>query len=409
MSQRIAALDLGNSKAACLVAERGEHGVMKILAAGSVPCRGLKRGSIVDLEEASESINEVLRDVQEDLDEPIESVILAVGGPQVFAQMVGGLHPIIPRSRPITRDDVMQVVNHSRRQVLPPDQQEIQTIPHDFSIDGQKGIRKPLGMSGSKLEVRTMLISGNVGYLQNLSSAVSMGQRKVDQFVLRSMASGLGVLSADQLELGTAVIDLGAGTTELGIFMNGSLAFSASIPIGAGTVSSDISKLLKTSPEEAERLKLKFGTVTLGEINENETVGVMQLGQIHERPLQRHVLCEIIDSRVREIATLVSQQIEKSGYACSLTGGIALTGGGSLLPGIDDLFKSLLPDQRIRKATPGFRGKSASVLDTPGWATAVGLARYALNSNDDELTTAESGDSLTGKIKTIWSLISGRS
>lgn len=407
MNQRIVALDLGSAKVAALAAERGENGKIRVLGATTTPCKGLRRGAVVDLDEAVRSVDEALRDLQNELVEPIEAVLLSVGGSPVEAVESRGLHPLYPKSRPITRDDVMQVINHSRRHVLPPDREEIQAIPRSYGIDGQQDVSRPIGMVGSRLEVSTLLITAQTSHLQNLERAVATSGRKVSHFVQKGLAAGLGVLTPEQIELGCAIVDIGAGTAEVAVFSRGSLAFCASVPVGSGLVTSDISKLLKTSIEEAERLKLKSGHASAAAVAEAETVGVMQLGQIHERPLQRRVLCEIVESRTREMATMVRQQLERSGTFGMLPGGVVLTGGGSQLPGIAEMFHGVLQHHKVTLGVPKVEGKSGFGANVPDMAVAVGIARFALDLADDELSTATSTDGIGGKIKTIWSLLRG--
>ncbi|MBI3721017.1 MAG: cell division protein FtsA, partial [Fimbriimonas ginsengisoli] len=313
-----------------------------------------------------------------------------------------GFVPIYPRSRTITREDVLQVINHSRQVVLPPDREQIEAIPREFRIDGQRGIQRPIGMSGGRLEVVTYLVTGQTTHLQNVEKAVSMAGRQVEQMVLQPLASGLGVLTAEELDLGVVVADVGGGTTDVAVFSGGSIAFSASLPIGGQLVTSDLSKLLKTSPDEAERLKTEAGCALARLVGEKESVTVTQLGQAEARPLQRRVLCEIIESRMREIAKMVWQQIERSGLNGMLPGGIVLTGGGSRLSGSADLFGDVLKNMRVRVGEPDVDGKAHGGYS---FATAVGLARYALDSFEDELVPASGVTDWKQKIRTLWSVI----
>jgi len=235
-----------------------------------------------------------------------------------------------------------------------------------------------------------------------------MAGKRVELMVLQPLASGLGVLTAEDLDMGCAVVDIGGGTTDVAVFSGGGLIHTACLPLGGQLVTSDLSKLLKTSPEEAERLKLHDGAAIAKMIDENETVEVLQLGQTHSRPMQRRVLCEIIESRMREIATMVRQQIEKSGMYGMLPGGVVLTGGGSQLYGTDKLFEKVLQHMRVRLGAPQMGGELSSALDRPEMATAIGLARFALECSDDELGIAGGAGNWKEKIRTFWSLLSGK-
>jgi cell division protein FtsA len=364
----------------------------------------MRRGVLADLEETAGAISTVVRRVQQDVGQEIHSLVVSVTGAHIESMNAQGLKPIVPRSRLITYQDVMEVINHSRAQVLPPDREQIQAIPREFRVDGQRDVRKPVGMSGSKLEVVTYIVTGQTGAIQNIEKAVGYAGKKVEQMVLAPMASGIGTMLQEEMDLGAAVVDIGGGTADLGVFSNGTIAYSACVPIGSSHITSDVSKLLKTSPEEAERLKTHFGSALAKPVSEKESVDVMQLGQLHPRPLQRHVLAEIIEARMREIATMVRQHLQRSGFDAILPGGVVLTGGGSLLPHTDKLFQETLKHLRVRVAEPdlgvGF-GRDA------GLATAAGLARFALQCQD-EVIPVNNSPLWRDRVRSLFSIISGK-
>lgn len=405
MKNLVAVLDLGSTKTVCLAAARADDGDVQVKAVGIAESRGVTKGVVTDLEEAARSLDSAVRRAQGEFAGTFDELVVSVSGAHIEGTNSQGLVMIYPNSRSITREDVLQVINHSRQHVLPPDRALIQSIPREFRIDGQRGIQKPIGMSGGKLEAVTYLVSGLATQIQNTEKAVESTGRKVEQLVLGPLASGLGVLTAEEIQLGAAVVDIGGGKTDVGIFENGSIAGSATLPIGASHVTSDISKLLKTSPEEAERLKREYGAA-LGKLaGEKESVDVLQLGQTHARPLQRKVLCEIAESRTREIATMVWQQIERAGKTGLLPGGVVITGGGSALQGTDRVFAEILKHTRVRVAEPH---PSASKEDAYGLATALGLARFAIQCFEDELAPAGGDGGIRERIRTLWSLISGK-
>ncbi len=400
---QIAVFDLGSSKVAAMAAAFDDSGEMKILATFETPNKGVKKGAIVDLEETQRAISDCLRGLNDDLGESPTSVWITIGGSNVDSRMVRGMQPIVPNTRPISRDDVMQVVNHSRRQVLPPDREEIQAIPQSFTIDGQNGINRPIGLNGSRLEVSTLLVTAQRSALQNLERAFDNSGIKVNGYVLRSLAAGLAVLSEDQRKVGSLVVDLGATSTELAVFSNGGVVSSSSVPLGMSHVSSDLMKLLKTSPEEAEKLKLEFGCAVAALVPPDDSINVMQLGQIHGRPMQRRVLCEIIESRLREIAQFVYQQLERTGHIGMLPGGVVITGGGAEMEGIQELFTDVLAGHNV--SIGKMRGKTR--ISSAKYASCYGAAKF-LADNREELAPTELELGLAGKVKTIWSMLSGK-
>ena len=355
----------------------------------------------MDLDETSRAIYQAVHQVQQEIKEDIDLLIVGISGPHIEGVTGRGLKPIVPRSRQITHQDVLEVVNHSRSIMLPPDREQIQAIPREFRVDGQRDVKQPIGMSGAKLEVTTYIVTGETIAMQQIERTVTMAGKTVEQMILRSLGSGIGVLTQEEIDMGAAVVDIGAGSSDLAIFINGSIAYSASMPIGSGHVTSDISKLIKTSIEEAERLKIEGGSAYAKAVPAHETVSVHQLGQDQARPMQRTVLAEIIESRMRELAVMVRQHIDKSGFSAVLPGGVVLTGGGSQLPGTDRLFDETLKHIRVRLGRPMMApGKP---LD-PGMAASVGLAQFAIQCFD-EIAPASGPKDWKDRVRSLFSML----
>ena len=400
---KVAVVDLGSSKIVALLASPDDDGMVRIEGLVELPCKGLKKGVITDLEETARTIDAAIRKLNEATQYQSTKFVVSISGSHVEGSNVQGFKPMFPRNRTITHQDVLEVLNHSRSVVFPPDREQIQAIPREFRIDGHRNIQKPVGMSGSKLEVVTYLVSAQIAQVQNIERAFSLTGKELDQLVLSPLAAGIAVLNSDEIESGTAILDIGAGKSDLAIFAGGSLAYSACLPIGSWLVTSDISKLLKTTPEEAERLKVDFGSAFADAVQDQDSVQVKQLGQPLPRPMQRKVLAEIIESRVREIAIMTRQHIEKSGFWGMLPGGIVLTGGGASLSDTDKLFRSVMPPVRVRIAEPDL-GDSK---EHKGLGVAVGLAQYVIQSKED-LQPINSSSSWQEKVKSIWSMLNGK-
>ncbi len=390
--REVAVLDLGTSRAICAVIRANEAGEMEILARSEAPCRGLRRGVPTDLAETALAVDKVVRGVQKVVGRELDGLVVSISGSHLEGVNGQGFKPIVPRGRHITYQDVMEVVTHSRSLVLPPDREQVQAIPREFRVDGLRDVKRPIGMGGGTLEAITFIVTGSVAAVQNTERAVTMVNKKVEQMVVAPLAAGLGLLSQDEIDHGTAVVDLGAGTTDVGVFTGGSLSSCVCLPVGAGTVTSDLSKILKTSPEEAERLKLAHAVALAKGVPERETVEVMQLGETETRPLQRKMLCEIVESRLRETVVMIAQHLEKAGHTETLPGGIVLTGGGAKLPNIDRLFEEEMPHTKIR---------IAQAVET-GSAVSLGLARYVLHCHDELAPMEQSG--WRGRIKTLFSI-----
>lgn len=410
MSDRaIATLDMGSSKAASLIADLDASGKTRVLGCGLADCKGVRRGALVNVEEAARSAQQALREAEEQAGERVETVLASIGGSDIQGQTARGFVPIYPKTRAITRDDVLQVLNHSRQAAIPEDREPILAVPTEFIVDGQGGVSSPVGMSGGRLEVCTYLVTADFPRVRDVHRAVESGSRTVGQLVPIGLASGLGVLTNEQLSKGSVLVDIGAETTNVAVFKHGSIAFSAFMPVGGRNVSSDLATLLKTSPDEAEALKLQHGAALASVAEPQESLGILQLGHIERRPLQRTVFCEIIESRMREIAALSRKKVEDGGYSLgSLRGGVVVTGGGSQLPGTSELFASIFEPLKSTVASPHVRGPHSTQAHRPEFAVATGLARFALECCRDELSPAGESESLKDRMRTFFSLLGGR-
>ncbi len=400
----VVVLDLGSTRALAVSAQFDEEKGLTINGVGNSSCKGIKKGALVDVEEVARAADSALRALQTVTGKPVSAVTVSVSGSQIEAIDARGLKPINPRGRLVTHQDVLEVINHSRAIVLPPDREQLQALPKRFIVDGHKEIMRPIGTPADRLEVVTYLVTGDHETREKLERALSLNGRTVEQIVYAPIAAGIGVLTQDELTNGAMVLDIGATKTELGIFIGGSIAYAVTLPIGGGHVTSDLSMLLKTSPEEAERLKVSSGHARATEVSESDSVEVTQIGQAHARPMQRHVLCEIIESRMRELAQMVKQHLERSGYSGKLVAGLTLTGGGSRLQGVEGLFEEVISPVRAKVAEP-----NRLHPDLPGYgsAVAVGMARFALQSFE-ELEPANGFGNWQERVKSLFSFL-GRS
>lgn len=397
-SELLFGLDLGSEQFVCVAGERGSNGMPTVKAVAKVASAGIRKGVVSDPVAAGHAIRDVLESVSVQIGLAIGPLVVSIAGEAVKGYGAQGFLPIYPAGREITRDDVLQVINHSRQTVLPPGIEQIQVIPREFRVDHQRGVQKPVGMPASKFEVVTLLVTAPSHVRSGYEEAIRNGGGTVHSFVYGPAASGLGVVRPEDLEMGCLVIDLGAEKTEGALFANGSIAHGLYVGVGGRMVTSDISKLLKTSVDEAERLKRESGSARPDMVGEEESVEVLQLGQTHLRPMQRRVLAEIIQSRIREIALMVKEELAVQGVAQLPAGGILLTGSGSLLPGIEKVFDEV------------FEVKGSRVTKGPGGdpcaARAYGLLRLAAEADEDELATAGSGG-WKDRIRTLWSIIGG--
>ncbi len=395
-----AVLDLGSTKVTCLIASNEGSRRTKVLALKHQSWDCIKKGVIVDHAAATEAIRQVVSEAAQVADAEVTELVVSISGAHLEGLTGRGMKPIVPRSRQITHQDVLEVVNHSRSMILASDRELIQAIPREFKVDGVRDVHRPIGQTGGRLEVTTFLVSAQSSIIQGVERAIQGAGYAVEQMIFSGLASAMGVCKEGDFVSGVAVIDLGGDSTDVAILVNGSIAYAATVPVGSNSITSDVAQLLQTIPEEAERLKLRYGTAEPERVSEQEIVDVVQLGHDDARPLLRRVLAEIIESRVREIATLCCQHIDKSGFGQVLSGGIVLTGKGSKLPGVDKPFDQVAKHLRVRVAHPEGFGSNIDAGD----ATAIGLAVYALQCYE-ELSPATGANGWRERVKSLFTIL----
>lgn len=385
MSDTIFVLDLGGTKVTAAAFDADGAGSLRLVTFAAVPCAGLAKGVVTDMEATIEAVQSAVGQVRSITSTTDEAWIVSINGSHLEGSNTQGLVPIYPRTRVITRDDVLQVLNHSR-QVLPaPDREQIQAIPREFRVDGQKGVTRPVGMTGGRLEVVTHVVTGLTSHIQSIQKILRISGVTPAEFVPQPIAASLGVVDAQSAEQGCVVVDIGVGTTSVGIMTGGVIAYSAVIPVGSGAVTNDLSKLLKCSVEIAERLKTQEGSALSTRVGESETVEISQIGQLEVRYLPRKVLCEIIESRLREILQMVKAHIERSGLNGLLPGGIIFTGGGSRIPLLPQLSEEVIKHMSARCGGPEIAGTVNKQFIDPANSVTVGLARFVFAEEDEEL------------------------
>lgn len=396
----ICVLDVGTSKVTAIVAELESGEVLDLATAQN---RGVQRGVVTDLDETTRAISEAMMVTRAYPVPP--QVIVSVNGSHVEGINSQGFVPIWPPNRAILREDILHVVNHSRQVMPSPDREQIMATPREFRVDGQRGVMRPVGMSGNHLEVLTHLVTGQIAHLHNLERTVEAAGYQVAELVPAPYAAGLALLSPQQREVGTVVVDLGAGTTGVSIFTGNSLAWTSVIPVGGSHVTSDLVKLLKASPEEAERVKCQHARAVVGKVKEDSTVEIRQIGHDEPRHLHRRVLYEIVESRAREIATLVRQQIERSGHYGMLPGGFVLTGGMSQMPGVPQLMAAVLGEASVHLGSPKCAGPAGVRASNPEFSVAAGLVAHARLEAEASLEPASGFSSWKERFLTLFQIV----
>ena len=371
----IVGLDIGTTKVCVLIAEPQGGGAIDIIGYGSAPSRGMRKGVVVNLDSCVASIKQAVEEAELIAGCTADRAFVGVAGAHVRGLNSRGVVAVSGRDREVTRDDVQRVLASARAVNIPPEREIFHVLPQEFMVDDQDGIHDPAGMTGSKLQASVHIVTASVSAAQNLVNSVNRAGVEVEEIVLEQLAAADAVLTPDEKEMGVALIDIGAGTTDLVIFERGAIRHIAALPTGGEHVTNDIAVGLRTPIPEAERIKKKHGCALACLVGEEDTVEVPTVGGRKPRVLSRTLLCEIIQPRVEEIFALIAEEFARSAFDRSLHAGVVLTGGGSMLEGIQEVAERTL-NVPVRRGAPAGLGGLAEAVSTPQHSTAVGLALY---------------------------------
>lgn len=379
----VVGLDVGTSKVTVVVGEIMDDGALDIIGIGMADSRGIKRGLVVNLDAAVDSIKRAIEEAELTAGIEIDSVHLALSGAHVKGFNSRGVVAVAGKNREITREDVRRAIDAAKAVSLPSGREILHVLPQDFVVDDQDGIGAPVGMTGARLEVNVHIITGNAASTQNVVACVNRAGVSVTQTVLEQIAAAESVLTADERELGVALVDVGGGTTDFAIFERGSLWHTGVIAVGGDHFTNDIAVGLRTPVPDAERIKRRSGCALSGMVSEDESMEVASVGGRKPRVMSRRILADILQPRAEEIFHLLWDEIRRAGFDRSLHSGIVLTGGGSMLEGLAEIAEQIF-DLPIRRGSPGGLGGLADHVNNPAFATAVGLVMYAHRTRELE-------------------------
>jgi cell division protein FtsA len=369
-------LDVGTSKMAAIVAEALENGGLDIIGIGVVEAQGIRRGVVVNLEAAVESIKKAIEEAELTAGVEIDSVHLGLSGAHLKAFNSRGVVAVAGKNREITREDVRRAIDAAKGVALPAGREILHVLPQDFVVDEQDGIGAPIGMTGTRLEVNVHVVTGSTSSTQNIVACVNRAGVAVVDTVIEQLAASESVLTADERELGVALVDIGGGTTDLAIFEHGSLWHTGVVTMGGDHFTNDIAVGLRTPIPDAEKTKRRFGCALSSLVDEDETIEVASVGGRQPRVMSRRVLSEILQPRAEEILHALWDEIRRAGYERSLHSGLVLCGGGALLDGMAEIAEQIF-DLPIRRGCPVDVGGLTDHVNSPSFATGVGLVRFA--------------------------------
>jgi cell division protein FtsA len=375
----IAGIDVGSTKICTLIGRVGENGLLNVIGMGVVPSRGVRRGVITDIDVATRSIEESVRKAQNMAHYTVSEAYLGISGSHISSQNSRGAVSIGKGDRPVDREDIERVMEDAEAIAVPHNRRILHTIPREYIIDGQTGIKNPIGLMGYRLEVEAHIVTGSETCIQNLEHCVERNQIKVVESVFQPLASALAVLNEEEGRMGVVLIDIGGGTTDLATYLEGSVWETMVFDLGGNHISNDIALLLRTPFTSAEEAKVRYAHAVPLDVDENEVIELSVFGHDSLTKLSRRDLCQVVEARVAEMFGLISREIRRSGYEDLLPAGVVLTGGTADLRGIREVAAREL-QMPVRLGIPHRLHGVVEAISNPAYATAVGLLLWGMKA-----------------------------
>lgn len=375
----VVGIDVGTTKICTLVAREEGPGLIRILGVGIEPSQGIRKGVVVDLGAASQAVARSIEKAERTSGFEITSALVSLAGSQVSSVNSRGVVGVTGRM--IDQDDIARAVDAARAVAIPHNREIIHVIQRGFNVDGQEGIRMPVGMHGYRLEVETHIITASAASVENLRQCVGASGVEVSQFVLNPLASAEVGLTETERQMGVVICDIGGGTTDMAIYIDGDVWHTSVLAVGGNHITSDIAHGLRLPMSQAEEIKVQHGHALQSEVGSQEFFNVRPFGEEQAVQVNRQELALIIEARVEEIFGMVLQEIKRSGYDGLLPAGMVLTGGSSLLPSIKNVANRML-GVPVRIAKPENLIGMVDRLDSPAFSTSVGLLRWAFQYSE---------------------------
>ena len=395
----IVGLDIGTSKVVAIVGEIVEDGSLNIVGIGSHRSRGLKKGTVVNIESTVDSIQHAIAEAEMMAGCQIHSVYAGIAGSHISSMNSHGIVAI--RDGEVERADIERVIEAAQAVAIPADQKVLHILPQEYLIDAQEGVKEPLGMSGVRLEAKVHLVTCAINSAQNIEKCIRRCNLEVDEIILEQLASSYSVLTEDEKELGVCLVDIGGGTSDIAIFTEGAIRHTGVIPIAGDQVTNDIAMALRTPTDNADEIKIKYACALTQLANDADSIKVPSVGDRPPRELSRQSLAEVVEPRYVELFTLVQQELQRSGFEHLLAAGIVLTGGTSKMEGVVELAEEIF-HAPVRIGAPHNVAGLADIVRNPVYSTGVGLLLYGLKQFQERGGIVAKGEpqvNLVGRVK----------
>lgn len=403
----VVGLDIGTTKVCAIVASVTDDKKINILGVGKAPSDGLNRGVVVNIDKTVNAIRTAVEQAQLASGIEVRSVNVGIAGDHIRSVRSKGVVTIANQDNEITTSDVKRLLEDCQRIMLPPDQQILHVIPQEFIVDGQDGISDPVGMSGMRMEADVHIITGLVSAATNIYRCVERAGFQVKDLILEPLASAYAVLDREEREAGIVLVDIGGGTTDIAVFQDNTIRHTAVVAIAGQKVTDDIRLGLSVLEDQALKLKHEYGMCFADLIEEDEVITVAGISGRPPKEIKRSILAQIIQARVEEILEITSIEIKRSGYSSEMSAGVVITGGGSLIEGLPELASEILGMETKIGLPKGISGGLVEEVNSPIYATSVGLVLYSIYTKSAaDVTTISSGS--TANIDTFIKKVSDK-
>ena len=387
----ITSIDLGSSVVRCVVADAsGEDGQVRILGVGIAESRGMRRGAVIDVNDAADSIAEAVEKAEQMSGESVKGAIVSIGGAGITVTESQGVIAIGRADGEVNEDDVIRVIEAAQAVSIPTNNEIIHVIPRSFRLDDQRGIKEPVGLRGVRLEVDAVIVEAPSTHVKNLTSAMERADVIISDFIIEPLAAAESTLTKKQKELGVVLINLGASTTSIAVYEEGELFHTAVLPVGSDFITHDIAIGLRTEINIAQKIKFEYGSANMNSIGKKDMIDLSHIDESETEPIYHYHVLEIIQARLDEIFDLVVKELESIGKDQLLPAGAVLTGGGAHMPHIVEFAKDKL-------RLPVTIGQPANLLgvvdhvDDSSYATIIGLVLWAMEDEGSQSFGGNSG------------------
>lgn len=375
-------LDVGTSKVVVIAGEKNEDGELEIIGAGISRSEGMKRGVVVNIAATVQSIRKAVGEAELMTGCEIQSVCAGIAGSHIRSLNSQGIVAI--REGEVSLGDIDRVIDAAKAVAIPADQRILHVIPREFIVDDEGGVREPIGMSGVRLEARVHIVTSAESAAQNVIKCVRRCGLEVQDIVLEPLASSCAVLAEDEKELGVCLVDIGGGTTDIAVFLDGSIHHTSVIPVAGDQVTHDVAVALRTPHRSAEDIKIKYGCALTQLADPEESIEVPGVGESEPRRLGRQSLAEVIYPRYEELFTLVNSELQRAGLVKAINTGVVVTGGSSKMEGVVELAEEVF-HVPVRRGYPQCAVGLSDIVHNPIYATGVGLLQYGFQQSQGSL------------------------